>query len=1058
MNIQFARGTFLCVLVALFASMLSGLAQGVPGTLSQAVNNAPGGSPTGVAVGQLRTSSISTNVDVVIANYATNQVGVLLGNGNGTFQPMVTYSAGGTGLDAVTIADVNGDGIPDLVVATQSGWTNGDGTVGVLLGNGDGTFQAVVNHDSGGTNPNSITNATLIGSVIVADMNKDGKPDIVVSNQAGYANGDGTVGILLGNGDGTFQAVTAYDSGGVGTDGLAVADLLGLGYPDVVVANYCGAACGSQSGSISVLLNVIATPGTLAPASTYTTGGPTSSVALGDLDGNGTVDVVAGLETYGTQIFLNTNGDGLLSANAAVGSVGQVTSVAIRDVNGDGSNDLIIGLGYCNVCDGALDTGVAVSLNNGNATFQPWVTYDAAGVIVTGLAFGDLNGDGTPDLAAVSSCDLFDASCGGNLAVFLHNPAQAVTSVLSSAANPTPQGSSVVLTDTVGNPGGLALGAGTVTFYDGTTVLSTAPVAAFSGSNNFTYSWTPSTQGTHYLAVTYSAAGSAGVGPESSTAFLAVTVNAQQTAQVPNVVGLAQAAATTAITGAGLTLGTVTQQSSTTVTAGLVISESPAAGTSVNPGSAVSLVVSTGPPQVVVPNVVGDTQAAATTAITGAGLTAGTVTTVSSSSPTGTVVSQSPAANTSVSPGSAVNLTISAGLGVASVSISESVTVSDGETFPDAFDAEAVHVNDAVFVSATIKVAAPVAEYSYSIVGFTSSGSQILTVSNIGQAPLMINSVTGPSGGAFSISTAACSTGATSLAGTTLPPGGACNLTISYTPPATGAASDSITFLDNAALSNVCPSDFCALSSGSYSQTIALSGGPTSTSVAGGAEPPAVVPISISEPIHVVDAPRVLESIVVSPAISAIQVNATESFTATGIYNDGSTQDLTSSVTWKASPASPALAATMKGATATGVRPGQATITASFGTISGSATLTVTATPIIRINATLAGISVTKSGYAITISVTNTGDLGAASVGVPKVGGLLTAILGPTAATSVTPATNVAPGGTGTVTLIFPASAGAPLAHRKLIVGGTATTSGGNVGALWVLTTSLILP
>jgi RHS repeat-associated protein len=131
---------------------------------------------------------------------------------------------------------------------------------------------------------------------------------------------------------------------------------------------------------------------------------------------------------------------------------------------------------------------------------------------------------------------------------------------------------------------------------------------------------------------------------------------------VPNVVGQTQAAATTAITGAGLTVGTVTTQSSSTVAAGNVISESPTAGTLVNLGSAVNLVVSSGPAQVAVPNVVGQTQAAATTAIAGAGLTVGTVTTQSSSTvAAGNVISESPTAGTLVNLGSAVDLVVSSG-------------------------------------------------------------------------------------------------------------------------------------------------------------------------------------------------------------------------------------------------------------------------------------------------------------------------------------------------------------------------------------------------------------
>src|SRR5438874_6620257 len=131
---------------------------------------------------------------------------------------------------------------------------------------------------------------------------------------------------------------------------------------------------------------------------------------------------------------------------------------------------------------------------------------------------------------------------------------------------------------------------------------------------------------------------------------------------VPTWLGHMQAAATSAITGAGLTLGTVTMQSSTTVASGTVISESPAAGTRVASGSAVSLVVSSGPAQVAVPNVVGQTQAAATSAITGAGLTLGTVTMQSSTTvASGSVISESPTAGTRVASGSAVSLVVSSG-------------------------------------------------------------------------------------------------------------------------------------------------------------------------------------------------------------------------------------------------------------------------------------------------------------------------------------------------------------------------------------------------------------
>ncbi|HEX5474656.1 MAG TPA: PASTA domain-containing protein [Vicinamibacterales bacterium] len=144
--------------------------------------------------------------------------------------------------------------------------------------------------------------------------------------------------------------------------------------------------------------------------------------------------------------------------------------------------------------------------------------------------------------------------------------------------------------------------------------------------------------------------------------FAAVEILVAPGEIVPNVVNLTQADATSAITGAGLVVGTVTTAPSATVPAGSVISQNPAGGTSVAQGSSVALVISSGVAMVDVPNVVNRTQAAATTALTGVGLVVGTVTTASSETvPAGSVISQSPAAGTSVETGSAVDLVVSTG-------------------------------------------------------------------------------------------------------------------------------------------------------------------------------------------------------------------------------------------------------------------------------------------------------------------------------------------------------------------------------------------------------------
>jgi hypothetical protein len=154
--------------------------------------------------------------------------GVLLGNGDGTFEPAVDYDSGG-GLDSyaysLAVADLNGDGKPDIVV-TNTCIGSFCGTVGVLLGNGDGTFQAAVPYGPGGLQPRS---------VVIADVNTDGKPDLVLANEcASYTCTAGTVGVLVGNGNGTFQAAVAYSSGGLAS-GAAVADVNGDGKLDVVV-------------------------------------------------------------------------------------------------------------------------------------------------------------------------------------------------------------------------------------------------------------------------------------------------------------------------------------------------------------------------------------------------------------------------------------------------------------------------------------------------------------------------------------------------------------------------------------------------------------------------------------------------------------------------------------------------------------------------------------------------------------------------------------------------------------------------------------------------------
>src|SRR6185503_8080764 len=132
-------------------------------------------------------------------------------------------------------------------------------------------------------------------------------------------------------------------------------------------------------------------------------------------------------------------------------------------------------------------------------------------------------------------------------------------------------------------------------------------------------------------------------------------------------------------TGAGLSVGAITTSPSTTIPAGSVISQNPAAGAQVPSGSAVSLVVSSGLPLVATPSVVGQTQAAATAAITGAGLSVGAITTASSTTvAAGLVITQTPAGGTQVASGSAVALVSPTGAPARSVFTVDAVVSIDG--------------------------------------------------------------------------------------------------------------------------------------------------------------------------------------------------------------------------------------------------------------------------------------------------------------------------------------------------------------------------------------------
>jgi hypothetical protein len=419
--------------------------------------------------------------DMVVANRTSSTIAVLLGNGDGTFQTPVTYNSGGGsydqggGVNSVVIGDVNGDGNPDLVVANQNS------TVGVLLGNGNGTFQTAVTYGSGGVGP---------VSVAVADLNGNGKLDIIVANNCAAANNcpgefsPSSVGVLLNNGDGTFQTAVTYSTGGTETNSIAVADVNGDGKPDVLVVN----GGPEQTGSVGVVLGN--GDGTFQTAVTYSVGGLVSgSVAVADLNGDGKLDmVVTNLceETgdnsdcpSGVVSVLLGNGNGTFQpAMTYVLDRVEITSVAIGDVNGDGRPDLVVSNpclspGYCNI----VPSGVRVLLGNGDGTFQAPVSYGSGGGTASvggpasSVAIADLNGDGRPDVVVANQC-ISRTSCEGAAGVLLNYLAFSTKTSLTSSPNPSLVSQSVTFTATITSSSAIPNGS-SVTFYDGTASIGT---------------------------------------------------------------------------------------------------------------------------------------------------------------------------------------------------------------------------------------------------------------------------------------------------------------------------------------------------------------------------------------------------------------------------------------------------------------------------------------------------------------------------------------------------------------------------------------------------------
>jgi hypothetical protein len=307
--------------------------------------------------------------DLVAVNRAKGQIEVMLNDGRANLSPAVSYSVGQAPVLAIP-ADVDGDGRPDVVVAN-----NASNDLTVLRNVGGGQLQAYPATVPAGIGPRSLASG---------DFNRDGKTDLIVAS-TGYPDGGATVAtVLLGNADGTFMPMGTFNPG-ASTVSVATGDIDNDGILDFALLSLDGVSAYRGNGN-----------GTF----TYQVGFSTSSypaqIVIGDLDGDGLGDlVIVGMQNNAVAVEVYTSGGATFAWNRQYYAAQDTpSSVALADINADGSLDIVV------ANEGS--SNVTVLQNSGFGQFGAQLIYPV-GLNPVSLTVADFDRDGRPDVMVADS-------------------------------------------------------------------------------------------------------------------------------------------------------------------------------------------------------------------------------------------------------------------------------------------------------------------------------------------------------------------------------------------------------------------------------------------------------------------------------------------------------------------------------------------------------------------------------------------------------------------------------------------------------------------------------